>query len=587
MSSNSKKGALAVASTNETDSGQSDAKNAKKDHSVELDKISSYVDEAFDAVPEIGSGNRWYDYPYKVLTWFLRSRLGRALPYRIREQINYLCNYLIPWNEVDRERAWSTDDPSANLTVPPDEHVLIPRVWAVEFFPPSELDSLKRAIDKNGWDSKRVRYGIREPNEDMLDRSRKGAGWAWWDLGSVLSETANMFDPDAQKRKLPEAIEHVELTALQVGPSLTVVVGSFTLSQKARKSVDEVWRSAHEPKLYFRRRGRPGVRNRLWSAFHETQTSRRNLHDAVRGWMTDHCPGSFAHGGADQPLVDLVLLEKYEPTRGRRRDRDLHEALRAIGIMEPSYEMTSEDFPGLLLEPADELMCPAIKGRYTKTLWGQVDRIAEGIGEKLSFYGGKYDRVAAIGSFVDRRINNFLVNLAMLDFLQLKRAQHAVLRDQARARHGKFKRRDLQNLRDSFLTTSLDTNSVARDIAKVSQSYHPNRDGAVFIRRPAAWLQESYEKDGSTAPAPVNINEELRKSQEEHIKELVEFDKDYRSILSTVASIGSSIDAFKVQRYAIWIAFVSLLVAFVSLLATAAGPNGLRSFSQALSSWLS
>ncbi|MCG2932237.1 hypothetical protein, partial [Escherichia coli] len=47
--------------------------------------------------------------------------------------------------------------------------------------------------------------------------------------------------------------------------------------------------------------------------------------------------------------------------------------------------------------------------------------------------------------------------------------------------------------------------------------------------------------------------------------ELLEMDKDYRDVLSTVAALGSSIDAFKVQRYAIWVAMFSLVVALLTM----------------------
>ncbi|HEX6970514.1 MAG TPA: hypothetical protein VF174_17105 [Micromonosporaceae bacterium] len=564
-----------MASTHGTGSSESAAGGA--DGKIDISEISRYVSEAFDAVPEIGKGHRWYDYPYKALSRVLQSRLGKSLPRRVREIFNYACNYLIPWNEFDRYRAWSRDDPNHNLVVPKDEHVRIPRIWAVEFFPPSELDNLKKAIARNGWDSKRIRYGIYEPNADLLDRFRKEAGWARWPLGAVFNDTATVFIPNAQRRKLPKALDSVELTAYQVGPSLTAVVASFRLSRAGQESVDQVWHSVHEPKLYFRRGGRPGVRDRLWNAFHETQTARRLLHEAVREWMTEQCPGFFANAKASQPLVDLVLLERHDPTLGGRTDRDLRNALRAIGIKEDSEPLVSEDLPGLLMEFVDESMCPALNGRYTKTLWGQVGRTVNGIGDMLSTYGGSFDQVSAIGHFVDRRIGGFLVNLAIVDFLQLKRAQHAVLRDQARARHGRFNRRDLQHLRDSFLTTSLDINSIARDVSKVRQGRYFDWGDAVFFRKPVAWLEQSYVESGSTPRAPINVNEQLQELQELQVKELVEFDADYRSILSTVASIGSSIDAFKVQRIAIWVAFLSLLVALLSLFVTVAGPDEMQS----------
>ena len=47
--------------------------------------------------------------------------------------------------------------------------------------------------------------------------------------------------------------------------------------------------------------------------------------------------------------------------------------------------------------------------------------------------------------------------------------------------------------------------------------------------------------------------------------DLILFDADYREILSTVSSLGSSIYAFKVQRYAITVALISIVLAAIAL----------------------
>lgn len=70
-----------------------------------------YISQAFEKVPEIGKGFRWYDLPYRALHWLQYSWPKKVLPRRWRLGLNYLTNVLIPFNEHDRNKVWSLEDP--------------------------------------------------------------------------------------------------------------------------------------------------------------------------------------------------------------------------------------------------------------------------------------------------------------------------------------------------------------------------------------------------------------------------------------------------------------------------------------------
>jgi hypothetical protein len=72
---------------------------------------SKYIHDAYDTVAEIGKGRRWYDLPYKLLSWLQYSWPKKVLPRRWRLGLNYLLNLLIPFNEHDRHKVWSLEDP--------------------------------------------------------------------------------------------------------------------------------------------------------------------------------------------------------------------------------------------------------------------------------------------------------------------------------------------------------------------------------------------------------------------------------------------------------------------------------------------
>jgi hypothetical protein len=170
----------------------------------------------------------------------------------------------------------------------------------------------------------------------------------------------------------------------------------------------------------------------------------------------------------------------------------------------------------------------------------------------------------AIGHKVNDYMQDVFPRLALSEFLKLKREQNASLRDRARAQHGKFGRKDLKLLRDNFLTSSLDTSSIARDIGSFKAG-SGRFTSALFYGEPAPWMRRSNSEQSDGDEREDFLNK-LSEQQEKVATELVVFDADYRDILSTVASIGSSIYAFRVQRYAMAIAVLSIFIAVIALL---------------------
>src|SRR5664279_5518222 len=546
-----------------TDIGEGDAQSRQKALDDErLSAGSKYIHEAYGQVPEIDDGRRWYDLPYRALMWLSSSWRRKVMPRRVRESLNAGLNYLIPFHEHDLHKVWSRDDPMETISVPADEHVTVPGIWVVELFPPSEFASLENAIERNSWDKKRRYLHDREGNREMLERSRSGEGWTWWRLADITSPESGYWFPDGRKEKLPAAFNAIELRAIQIGAGLTAVVAYFHLTDDAAASLDAVWHTPHEPQL-VRGPGRPRAENRMWATFRITQESRRALHDAARGWMADRCPGFFATNDEPQLLMDMLLLNKHDPIPGRT-DRDFSEALRALGLTgHDVLHRTSPEVPQMLLCPVERSLCRALGPKRTWALWGNQDIVAAAT-PHLDMYGS--DNARAITHAADKRMRNVLVMLAVSDFLTIMEAKYAELRDSARTRHVTFKARGLQRLRASFLTLSLDLASVARDVDAFWRRGWRDEGDAQFKLDYAPWIVADDEKTGRKRFTPIDINDDLRKRQRKWFKKLIAADRDYRDILSTVASLGASVDAFKIGRLALWVAFSSLGVALVTLL---------------------
>lgn len=233
----------------------------------------------------------------------------------------------------------------------------------------------------------------------------------------------------------------------------------------------------------------------------------------------------------------------------------------ALGLTESHVTWrTSAELPGLLLEQSRQGFTSGIRER-TWALWGNRDAVIAQ-GADLGGYGS--DLNSALAHYVDSRMGDFVVRLGLSEFLELLKAESATMRDSARAHHGRFGRRDLKRLRQRFLTASLDFSSIERDVKQYNSRRWRDRE-AWFVLDYTPWLRRQDADAGRKPFKPIQVNKDLRKGQNKAARDLVAFDRSYREILSTVASLGASIDAYKVQRYAIWIAIGSAIVAVATL----------------------
>jgi hypothetical protein len=564
------------------DTSMSNADDAEpSDDDQDVAEVGAKSAEGLAEVDEIGQGRRWYDFPYRLLASLQYSWPKNLLPRSTRDYLNYLLNLLVPYNEHERNVSLSREDPFHNVFVPMDEHVNIPGLWVVELFPPSEFDRLSAAIERNAWDRHRIRIGTGQANSEILERSRSGQGWTWWKLAEIAGANSGGWFPDGTHEKLPEEFGAIELTAIQIGAGLTAVMAYFHLSEDASRRVDQTWHADHEPQI-TRGHGRPKAEDRMWTSFRRTQGSRQELHDAARSWLAKRCPGFFEANGEPQLLLDLLLFDEYDPIPGTRADRQFSDALRALGVTgQDVLHRTSPDLPQMLLAPVEGDLCPALEGERTWMLFGRRDSVANSV-QHLGMYGQGKNQ--ALAHFVHRRIRNFLLLLAISEFIGVTQKGLSALRDEARTRHGRFGRRDLKQLRLNLLTVSLDLASVARDVS----TFHHRRwrdegDAQVSLDySPSIVTQDA--REGRKRFEPVDLNEELRKRQADEIVQLLAADKDYRDIVSTVASLGASIDVFTISRIAILVATASLSVALVTLVVSTTG--GHAAFS-GLDRWVS
>ena len=531
-------------------------------------EIPNEVGTVFDLVPTIGEGYRWYDYPYRVSRWLKTGWRCKFIPSLMRTWLENGDNWLFRFNQHDRNFAESLDSSMHNIRAPRDEHVTTPIICLVELFPPSVLPRLEAALRKNGWDVGRRFSPINVRNHVLLARSRSGGGMNWWNLITVVRYDRTCLDGDSFREHLPPEFDCIELDAVQVGRGLTAVVAEFHLRDEAARALDIEWHKQHEPLLLWERL-RPRSLNRYFATIHEVQLARRSMHYAARDWLTARLPGIFAHMEHPQPLLELMLFDKLDPTglsnstqSGDQRVSD--DALRALGIEHPVFDMlTSPLIPRLVLQHHRSIGIEDPLGDDpTWTLWGSRPAVLKVIGhERLKFIAGNDNKKIAFRLF--KRMRDLFLMISVSVYLEATEERFAEIRDRASARHGKFRPRAINELRQSFLTLSLDLASMQRDVAMFWRRIWQCQLTPHFSYVPTPDERVRDREDESPEP-PISFDESLEEEHEDWFERLRQADRDYRDILSTVSSLGSSADAFRTSRLALWVAIMSLIVAVLT-----------------------
>jgi len=554
-------------------------------------EVSDEISNAFDLVPEIGNGYRWYDWPWRCLRWLLSGWRRKWIPRELRVRINSAANWFHPFNDHQRNKVWSRDTWQHNVFVPPDEHVNVAGVWVVELFPPTDLPALERGLSRNGWVKNQYSIPGDAGNREMLARARSSGGPRWWRLADIMTWDSGWYLPGGFRSKLPREFSLIELRAIQVGAGLTAVVAEFTLTDKAATDLDVEWHKEAEPTLM---RAKPRWRplDRQFATYKRVQTKRKDLHTAARQWLGQNLPGFFTSNDEEQPLLDLLLFERYDPTAlfvPKPRDEEIKfsDAFRALGLdAREYYQATSPDLPKLALSSADRSLHEWLRGGATWTLWGRRDAVVHALGKDgLSGYGTDQNR--AIASRLVDNMYNLFVMLAVSEWLRVIGEDYATLRDRANTLHGRFRPSAVHQLRQSLLTLSLNLSAVRADVRDFwARSWRWDGD-ATFTYRVTSRYQQRSGVGRRSDPRPLDFNANLRKQQEAEFKRLSESDREYRDILSTAASLGASADSYKLGRIALWVAIVSLSVALVTVLVSQLSDNSvLGLFWKAVQQWL-
>jgi hypothetical protein len=516
----------------------------------------------YSEIADIGAGRRWYDRPYRAITALRRSHLGRSLPTSTQNALHTVSNYLfqthsVQFLEARKSRRWSRID------LPEGEHITLPAVWIVEFYTASEVGDLYKAMKRLGWNGPRF-VGTGPRGMDAVSESRAGRGSTWWRIAELKAEGVSGYSGvDRQRARLPKGVVYADLHGVSIGRGITAVVTQFELDGTDSTHLDTILHVDHKAGLIRRPDQMVVAQDPNAVLYFKLQSARAEVHERMRRWVSQTIPGKFSSSGWPHTAFDVVFFDSADPFGTDGQNLRLNDSLRAVGITDYDFQyISSKQLEGLLLEPPQSRSRSSDVHDNVWTFWGNINAypaLTEGTGHPPEA------RMAAY--FTGDRTTDLMARTGLSDLLERMRADASKAHDTARSLHTKGSAKTLKALREQLLTTSLDLATIKEDV-KLYNGLRWHDKEPPFTIDSAPWIRQRDQESGFQSDEPRSFSKYHRRKQKRLAEELASFDADYRSVLSTVSSLNSSLESRRIQSIATFISVASLVVAAVTLWAT-------------------
>lgn len=511
--------------------------------------------------------------------------------------------------EVERTAGARDADDNRDTRIPDGEQVRVPAIWVTELYTPTTLGGLVDHLPSVMAKARDQHLERGDILEWLQDARRRGGG-AWRMLPNVTSADAGILSSGWMLDILPEHVASVTWGIYALTSTVTAVTVLFRLHEDHAAGLQRIvdqdvfTRAAITPSGGYTISDVKSLKRQAANEWRE------ELRAGASGWLADRLPGSFhrLHPG-ELPAVELLITERQLPwderEAGPPRPRSGWTQLLDLENFDGYWQCT--DLSWLRLRERRSHSWDS-SPRHLLTLGAlrqgliSLSTTARAAAQRPDI--ALQEAIYLMNFYVVPLANRWALTalLAELD------EQLAATRDLTEQATGARSPKALDRVRRQLVTTGLESQIVANDIASFARdgqswkhefldfSYvwpaalttNPDhgrtvpqarelrsRWGIKRLRRTRAGedsRQRGHQgtQEQALAAAPTSLAESLRQGQIKRGAVVAEGEAKVRDLINTSAQLTAAAENIRLQRRVWWLTFLSAIVAVIAAAAAVA-----------------
>lgn len=510
--------------------------------------------------------------------------------------------------EVERTAGARDADDNRDTRIPDGEQVRVPAIWLTELYTPTTLGGLVNRLP-SVMAKARYQHPERGDIVQWLQDARRGGGGAWRALPNVTSVDAGIRTSDWIIDNLPEQVASVTWGIYALTSTVTAVTALFRLKDDHATELQRIVDQDVSTRATITPRDGYTINDVRWLKQQAADKWREELRTGASGWLADRLPGSFhrLHPG-ELPAIELLVTERQLPW-------DEREAGPPRPLRGWTQLLDLESFDGYWQCTA----FPWLRLRERRSHgWGSGPRhlltlgaLQQGLLSLSTARAAAQQPSFALGEVL-HHLHFYVVPLAnrrsLTTLLAELDEQLVVTRDLTEQATGARSPKALDRVRRQLVTTGLESQIVAHDIASFARDeqswkhefldfshilpaalsrspYHgrvvpPDRESRsrwkITLRRRTRAEKDSGQRGPQDAQeqAPAaglsSLAESLRQGQIERGAVVAEGEAKVRDLVNTSAQLTAAAENIRLQRRVWWLTFFSAIVAVIAAAAAVA-----------------
>ena len=210
--------------------------------------------------------------------------------------------------QSDQERnTWSAP--------PPEEHIDLHCIWAVEFYTPTHIDGLVESLKRIGVGTDTNRRLSRDPIAWLQMQRSLHRSSGWMNLGFLKPVGSELFlGGDPIEASLPDGVKYATWMLFSLSPSLASIVVAFVYDEEKATVLDTTLRAEYATYLEPLG-GTTRIHDPVFQKNARVKLVRKEISDLSMIWFKANVPGLFCSGLLNDklPTCEFIFLKEAEP----------------------------------------------------------------------------------------------------------------------------------------------------------------------------------------------------------------------------------------------------------------------------------